>query len=449
VVDTLQSGDLDVEQLVREEIANIENYSEMNAFITTFDIDSEILSKNLRKAKSFYATGKVRRNKNSSLAGVPFSIKDNVFVAGYRTTAGCVAFKDYVPNQNGDVFDLFYSKGAIPLGKTNLHELALGPTCSASYFGPVRNAVDPSRVAGGSSGGSAVSVAKAKYAIATIGSDTGGSVRIPAALNGVCGLKPTIGTISSFGVFPLSSTLDTVGVLARTMDDLALLLQELLPEKFGSLQGRETKKRKAKIGIPGKRYFDGGDRSVVKAFWNVIDKIRDEFEIVEGIAIPNEDKIARVRRTIMLREGAWFYSEVLANPAYREKMDPDVLTPLDAGGKMGMVESMFAESFRLDFTSRMFGVFNVVDFVATPTCLIEAPKLEDLMDREEYARQRPLLIRNPEVWNLCGFPSLSLPSSRLDGRAIPTGFQLSGRYGNDEGVLQAGNRIWKLFHSRN
>ncbi|HYB04056.1 MAG TPA: amidase family protein, partial [Nitrososphaerales archaeon] len=138
---------------------------------------------------------------------------------------------------------------------------------------------------------------------------------------------------------------------------------------------------------------------------------------------------------------------VLSNKEYREKMDPDVLTPLDAGGKMGVVEAMQAEAFRQAFTAKMFGLFEQVDFVATPTCLIEAPKLEDMMNRTEYARQRPLLIRNPEVWNLCGFPALTLPSNRLDGMSLPSGFQLSGKYDNDKAILDAGVSIWKLVHS--
>jgi aspartyl-tRNA(Asn)/glutamyl-tRNA(Gln) amidotransferase subunit A len=444
VATDLSSQKLSVEEIVRGELSNVESYRDLNAFVTTFDIDSEIISRNVKRAKSHFERSGPKR---PSLMGVPFSVKDNVFVAGYRTTNGCVAFKDFVPSVNGDIFDLYYSKGAIPLGKTNLHELALGPTCSASYFGPVRNAVDSTRVAGGSSGGSAVSVAKAKYAIATIGSDTGGSVRIPAALCGVCGLKPTLGTFSPFGVFPLSTTLDTVGVLARTMDDLSFILEELMPEAFGILETGGEEKKKLRIGIPGQRYFEGGDASVVKAFWNAIDRIRDEFDVVEGISIPDEEKISRVRRTIMLREGAWLYSEILVNPEYRQKMDPDVLTPLDAGGKMGAVEAMVAESFRLAFTSKMFQIFDKVDFVATPTCLIEPPKLEDMLDRTEYARQRPLLIRNPEIWNLCGFPALTFPIHQLIGNALPIGFQLAGKYGKDSNLLEAGKKIWQLLHS--
>jgi len=404
----------------------------------------------VRSRKSHLGKKARSGREESALLGIPFTVKDNVFVAGYRTTVACVAFKDFLPTVNGDIFDLFYSKGAVPLGKTNMHELALGPTNSASYFGPVRNPVDSTRITGGSSGGSAVSVARAKYAIATIGSDTGGSVRIPAALCGICGLKPTIGTFSTSGVFPLSATLDTVGILARTMDDLIFTLSNLAPEKFSPLEEAPRKPKepkKQRIGIPGKRYFDQADKSILKAFWNVIESIRNDFEIVEAVKIPDEEKISRVRRSIMLREGAWFYSEVLANEKYREKMDPDVLAPLDAGGKMGMAEAMQAESFRQSFTSKMFRLFEDVDYVATPTCLIEAPRLEDMMDRQEYARQRPLLIRNPEVWNLCGFPALTIPSHRLDSHSLPAGFQLAGKFGNDCGLLDAGNRIWDLVHS--
>jgi aspartyl-tRNA(Asn)/glutamyl-tRNA(Gln) amidotransferase subunit A len=438
----LQSGKLGVEEVVQEEIANIQNYSDLNAFVLTFDIDSKIVSDAIEKGKSYF---KPKTKRRSGLAGIPFTIKDNVFVSGYRATNGCVAFKDFVPTVNGDVFDLFYSKGAIPLGKTNLHELALGPTCSASFFGPVRNPVDSLRVTGGSSGGSAVSVVRAKYALASIWSDTGGSVRIPAALCGICGFKPTLNTISAFGVFPLSATLDTVGVLARTMEDLVMSLESIMPEKFQF--GSSKSKGKPRIGIPGERYFDGADKSIVKAFWDAIEKIRSEFEIVEGISIPDESKISRARRSIMLSEGSFFYSEVLRNEEYRKRMDPDVLAPLDAGLKMGRMELMGAQGFRLSFTSRMFAVFNDVDYVAMPTCLIEPPKLEDMLDRSKYAHARPLLIRNPEVWNLCGFPALSIPCHRLDGHALPAGLQIAGKYGDDVAVLEAGRQIWRLVHS--
>ena len=190
----------------------------------------------------------------------------------------------------------------------------------------------------------------------------------------------------------------------------------------------------------------GQTNQLSKAFWSAIDKIRTEFEIIDGVSIPDESKVSRARRSIMLSEGAWFYSEVLKNEEYRKRMDPDVLAPLDAGSKMGMVEMMQSEAFRVSFTSKMFGVFSEVDYVAMPTCLIEPPKLEDMLDRSKYALARPLLIRNPEVWNLCGFPALSIPSHRLDGHSLPTGLQIAGKYGNDIGVLEAGRKIWRLIH---
>jgi aspartyl-tRNA(Asn)/glutamyl-tRNA(Gln) amidotransferase subunit A len=221
-----------------------------------------------------------------------------------------------------------------------------------------------------------------------------------------------------------------------------------MPEEFQFETPRKRKytKRKPKIGIPGKRYFNDADDSVVKAFWKAIEKIRVEFEIVEGIVIPDEDKLSQARRSIMLKEGAWFYSELLGNQEYRKKMDPDVLSPLDAGLKIGMVELMRSEAFRVSFTSKMFGIFNNVDYVAMPTCLIEPPKLEDMLDRSKYARARPLLIRNPEVWNLCGFPALSIPSHQLNGRTLPTGLQIAGKYGKDVEVLEAGRKIWEIIH---
>src|ERR1700730_13795568 len=199
LADDLARGKKSSKEVAEVEIANIQSYNKkLNAFITIFEPDSEIVDTALGSA------GKKLGNKSKGfpLAGIPFTIKDNVFVSGYKTTAACVAFKDFFPTVNGDIYNSFTAAGGVPLGKTNLHELALGPTCHASFFGPVRNPVNSSRVTGGSSGGSAVSVAKAKHAIATIGSDTGGSIRIPAALCGICGFKPTINTISSFGVFP-------------------------------------------------------------------------------------------------------------------------------------------------------------------------------------------------------------------------------------------------------
>jgi aspartyl-tRNA(Asn)/glutamyl-tRNA(Gln) amidotransferase subunit A len=399
------------------------------------------------KAQKIFENKRKKARDANSLVGIPFTIKDNVFVTGYKTTAACVAFKDFFPTVNGDIFDSFTQAGAVPLGKTNLHELALGPTCSASFFGPVRNPVDSSRVTGGSSGGSAVSVAKAKYAIATIGSDTGGSIRIPAALCGICGFKPSINTISSFGVFPLSATLDTMGVLARTMEDLIVTLSAISPAAFANRSKTKSQKRKKKLGIPGKRYFDGADNVVTKNFWKAVDKLREDYEIIEGIGIPDEERVSRVRRSIMLREGAWFYSEVIRNPEYRKQMDSSVLAAFDAGAKMGEVERMQSELARVSYVSKMFSLFKAVDFVVMPSVHLVAPKLEDMLDTKKYAVARALLISNPEMWNLCGFPALSLPTHRLDSASLPTGIQIAGEYGNDVEVLETGTRIWDTLHS--
>ena len=225
----IDSGKIDAAQVFKDEIRNVIDYNaHLNAFITIFDEDSarsisqigkHDRSEKFQSKKDFENQKRARRE--YSLYGVPLTVKDNIFVAGHRTTAGSRAFQQFVPVVNAEVVDSFLAKGCLPLGKTNLHELAMGATSSSSFFGPVRNPVDPSRISGGSSGGSAVSVAMSKYPIVSLGTDTGGSVRVPAALCGVCGFKPTIGTISLSGIFPLSASLDHVGILTKNMTDMS------------------------------------------------------------------------------------------------------------------------------------------------------------------------------------------------------------------------------------
>jgi Asp-tRNA(Asn)/Glu-tRNA(Gln) amidotransferase A subunit family amidase len=237
-----------------------------------------------------------------------------------------------------------------------------------------------------------------------------------------------------------------MGVLAKTMEDIAITFSSIVPNSMAQAKNSASKRGKKKIGIPGKRYFDEADKQVSKNFWEAIEKIGQEYEIVEGINIPDEEKVSRVRRSIMLREGAWFYSEIIRNEDYRRQMDPSVLAGFDAGAKIGELEGMQSNIARMNFSSRMFGVFKEVDYVAMPTCHLVAPKLENMLDKEKYARARSLLIRNPEVWNLCGFPALSLPSNRLGGDSLPTGIQFAAEFGNDFELLDMGRRVWDMIH---
>jgi aspartyl-tRNA(Asn)/glutamyl-tRNA(Gln) amidotransferase subunit A len=216
----IRGRDLSPVEVVRALLERIEAADQiLNAFITV--AGEEALREAARAEEEIFA-GAYR----GPLHGVPVGLKDIFFTRGVRTTMGSAFFKDHVPDRDAAVVRRLREAGAIILGKTNTHEFAYGPTGDRSYFGPSRNPHDPARVTGGSSGGSGAAVA-AGLVYGSLGSDTGGSVRIPAALCGVAGMKPTFGRVSRSGVFPLSWTLDHVGPLTRTVEDNALLLSVL------------------------------------------------------------------------------------------------------------------------------------------------------------------------------------------------------------------------------
>src|SRR5215212_11741863 len=191
----------------------------LNAFIT---VTGERALEEAGRAEREILAGRHR----GPLHGVPIGLKDLIYTEGVRTTMGSAFFEDYVPDHSATVAAKLGEAGAVLIGKTNTHEFAYGPTGDRSHFGPTRNPHDTARVSGGSSGGSAAAVA-ANLLYASLGSDTGGSVRIPAALCGIVGMKPTFGRVSKHGVFPLSWTLDHLGPLTRTIEDNVLILNAL------------------------------------------------------------------------------------------------------------------------------------------------------------------------------------------------------------------------------
>ena len=366
--------------------------------------------------------------------GVSLAIKDNIFLGGFPTTAATYHYRDFVPNQNARIVDDALRLGAIPLGKTNLHELALGGTSAASYFGPVRNPRDPSRVSGGSSGGSAVAVAVAKGPVLGLGTDTGGSIRVPAAFCGVVGFKPTLGTLSLEGVFPLSATLDHAGLLTGTVPDMVAAFEELAGIRVRGV----SKGKKVRVGVLTGYLLEETEKSVLENLWGALDAMRasGEFSIVEIPTDPSFERFTRARGAIQLSEAAWFYGELVTAKETAAKMNPDVVTLLRRGMKMGKARYMDAELVRLE-SIRVFGrLLKGLDVLATPTTRVVAPKVEDVLGNEAGDLRR-LLLQNLEVFNLSGFPALSVPSHGR-GDELPTGIQLAGRLGEDGQVLRAG-----------
>jgi aspartyl-tRNA(Asn)/glutamyl-tRNA(Gln) amidotransferase subunit A len=220
IASLLRSKKISPVELTEAVLARVERQNPLlNAYITLLAGRARA---DARRAEREISRGRYR----GPLHGVPISIKDNIWVHGVRCTAGSKILADFVPSDDATVARRLARAGAVLIGKTNLHEFAYGITSENPHYGPARNPWAQDRVAGGSSGGSAAALA-AGLCFASVGTDTGGSIRIPAALCGVAGLKPTFGRVSSYGVVPLERSLDHVGPLARVVGDLAILLQIL------------------------------------------------------------------------------------------------------------------------------------------------------------------------------------------------------------------------------
>src|SRR6266571_2795699 len=257
-------------ELTKLMLARIEKLNpKLNAYLT---VTAELALAQARKAERelFAPRGRRGQRDRGPLHGIPISLKDNIYTAGIRTTAGSKILKDFVPQHDAQVVSQLKEAGAVLLVKTNMHEFAYGVTSNNPHFGPVRNPWDLSRIPGGSSGGSAAAVA-AGLCYGSIGTDTGGSIRIPASLCGVTGLKPSGGRISCEGIIPLSPAFDCAGPLGRTVGDVAILTGALY-----SRVGREPNMARAStlragarrfcLGIPRQLFFDAVSPEVRNAF---------------------------------------------------------------------------------------------------------------------------------------------------------------------------------------
>lgn len=214
----LMKKEVSVKEVVDNYLDRIsKNNSFYNAFITVFD--SDFIHEQVEKAQVMINNGNF-----TPLVGIPVAIKDNINVKGYPTTCASKILSNYISPYNATVIERLYSAGAIIVGKTNLDEFAMGSTNENSFFGVVKNPLDPERVAGGSSGGSAVAVASEMVPL-SLGSDTGGSIRLPAAFCGIYGLKPTYGVVSRYGLVAYASSLDQIGPFSRSVEDMALIMQ--------------------------------------------------------------------------------------------------------------------------------------------------------------------------------------------------------------------------------
>jgi aspartyl-tRNA(Asn)/glutamyl-tRNA(Gln) amidotransferase subunit A len=370
------------------------------------------------------------------LHGVPLGLKDLIYTEGVRTTMGSAFFKDFVPGYSATVALKLEEAGAVLVGKTNTHEFAYGPTGDRSHFGPTRNPHDTRRISGGSSGGSGAAVA-ADLLYGALGSDTAGSVRIPAALCGVVGMKPTFGRVSKHGVFPLSWTLDHVGPLTRTVEDNALLMDVLAgydpkdpycanrpAEDFARDLRRGA--RGGVIGLPRGFYFERVEDGVGERVRDAIEVFLSSGAEVREVDIPNLKETLRAQRYILAADAYAIHEERLESSP--ETFDEEVRERLLEGERLRAHRYASAWQRKLGAKDEFERALGEVDVLLAPTVPIAATLLEErevnVGGEEEPVRSALTRLTGPA--NLIGFLSLSIPCG-FTASGLPVGVQLIGR----------------------
>jgi aspartyl-tRNA(Asn)/glutamyl-tRNA(Gln) amidotransferase subunit A len=434
-LEDLRAGRYTASDLARAALARIASQDpEMHAFIT---VTGALALEQAAQADRAYA--EMGGSPFPALLGIPIALKDLIDLAGHPTTAGTRGLGREQVSEDAEVVRRLKQDGATLVGKTNTHEIALGVTGVNPHFGAVRNPRDPACISGGSSSGSAAAVA-AGMCLAALGTDTGGSVRIPASLCGVAGLKPTFGRISLRGVVPLSYNLDHLGILARTVADLTLLYRVLAaydPADPGSadmpveLPGDGTDLSGWKIGWVRGEYVESAEAEILEGVCSAIDVFRDQGASVEDIDGSWLADLALANGRMTQADAAAYHAARLAE--HPERFGADVRQRLETGAALPLAEYNHARRTQQEGRRRMELFFGQYDLMLLPTTPIPAPPIADTAPLDA-ARQ---LTRFTAPFNLTGVPALSVPLGRT-GRGLPFGIQLVSGPWREAKVLQGG-----------
>jgi aspartyl-tRNA(Asn)/glutamyl-tRNA(Gln) amidotransferase subunit A len=414
----VRAGELSPTELAESYFARIAKFDpRLNAFIT---VTERAALMQARVLESELAKGIWR----GPLHGIPIALKDNIDTAGIRTTAASAVYEDRVPGEDAEVVRRLKNAGAIILGKLNMQEFALGETLTTSRFGRVRNPWDLTRIPGGSSSGPGAAVA-ARLCAAALGTDTGGSIRIPAALCGVVGLMPTYGLASVRGIIPFSFTLDHVGPMCRTVGDAALILQAIAgydPQDIASIEVEIPEYRSAferevaglRLGIPRAMYSKDIDPEILGAVEEAIGLLSS---LTAGTV---EVQLPPLPGLLVGRVEIYEYHEDLIKEK-RELYGPLTLQLILAGAEISATDYV-AELQQVKRVRRaIIQVFDHVDLLVTPTVL----RLPVTIDEAQTSPQQRALIPNTIPFNYFGIPALTIPCG-FSRSGLPIGVQLCG-----------------------
>jgi len=376
-----------------------------------------------------------------ALRGIPIAVKDLFDVEGILTTAGSIFFSDNIADQDAFVVEKLRQSGAIINGKTNTHEIALGITGNNPHYGTARNPWNKERIPGGSSSGSAIAVATG-MALGALGTDTGGSIRIPASLCGIVGFKPTRGRVSTRGVFPLSWNLDHVGPLTKCVKDAAIILQVI--SAYDAIDPSSIKMLTGDYlghlvdDMEGRRIAIGSGEFIETADPEVLNAVREAAKVFEAMGCKVEKvnvdwmrDAALANKTITQADGAAVHRDRLKE--HPEMFGDDIRRRLEDGAKTTSTEYILARRTQAEVRKRCELFFEAYDLLIVPTTPIAAPTIEG----HDAVEQAGRLTRFTAPFNLTGLPALSIPCG-FTGEGLPIGLQIVSRAWADAKALNAG-----------
>jgi len=420
--DQIRTRKLSPIELTRECLANIDRLNPtLNAFIT---VTADLALAQAQRAEEEISAGNYR----GPLHGIPFALKDNIDTAGVLTTAGSDQFRERIPSEDAEIVRQLKLAGAVIVGKNNMHEFAFGGSGVISAFGPAKNPVDPNRITGGSSSGSAAAVGSG-MCVAAIGTDTAGSVRCPAALCGIVGHRPSQGALSNNGIVPLAESFDTPGPIAQTVADAHTILQALSPVGCPSLLPTHFDPAKLKIGV-ARNLITDLELEVAARFESAVQMLVKRVAYVQDIRID-------VEPAWNVRNFEIFHYHQQMFEHTPQMYDPRTLDRVRSSAGVREIDYIRTrESLKAGLAAD--SLFEKLDLVLSPTTPVSAPLLSDLEAMDSAALRAyeiKYLLPNTFPFSFLWWPSISVPCG-FTTAGLPVGLQISGRPGDDWRVLQ-------------
>ena len=436
VSELIRKKDLSPTELLEAHLRRIENVNgKLNAFIT-------VMAEQAQKSARFIEDQIQKGNHIGPLQGVPIALKDLFNTKGVRTASGSVVMRDFIPTTDSAVTERLRQAGAIIIGKLQMDEFAMGATSVNPHDGPARNPWNLDCITGGSSGGSAAAVA-GRLCMGSMGSDTGGSIRVPATFCGIVGFKPTFGLVSRYGVLPVSWTLDTVGPMTRTVRDAAFMLNAIaghdsrdsststLPVKDFSVD-LDKEIKGIRIGILEEALSATIEPEIGEIFKKAVIILKDLGACVEDVSI-SLLKPTKFSNIIMLTEYATVHEEVYKSQG--DKISSQARNAIEDGLLIRGIDYVKANQEFISFKEDCASMWDSFDILIGPTERITAPTIKDASENKDGKTQIPTLSSLVKFFNITGAPSLTVPCG-FTSKGMPVGMQIAASEFNDPLVLR-------------